>query len=145
MKKWFLASVMVSALINGIVSAGAIAQTPAKNAAAKPAATQNAGKNEPTWQQSEAMQVQLGVRSKFGTTPYEAEFIIHDENGGKFKAKKSVKGDAWGYAIYPDDFSTTAQPGSYKWKCMVSGKEVSSGKFKIKSNGGFGNELKIER
>lgn len=105
---------------------------------------QPADKGAATWQQSAAVNIQLGVRDKLGTLgTYDAEFTVKDDKGGKFKIKRPVKGDAWSYVYFPSDFSASATPGDYHWKCIVGGKEVISGKFKIKSNGGVGNELKI--
>jgi hypothetical protein len=132
------------AIATAILMAGCAAESQPKQSVA-PSQTPPAVSN-PDFEQSEALGVQLGMKSKQASRgQYEAEFIVHGPNDTKFKVKKSGKGDAWVKASFPDEFGAATEPGDYKWKCMVSGKEAVRGKFKIKSNGAPSNELKIER
>lgn len=84
------------------------------------------------WQQSEAASVQLGIRDKYGSLKsYKAVFVVKSENGTEYKVEKNVKDDAWGYAHFPDDFKVSTAPGDYSWNCLVNGKIVVNGNFKL--------------
>ncbi len=85
----------------------------------------------PSWQQSESLNIQLGVRDKNASMEYyEAVFTVRATDGDKdFEARLKIAGDEWGFVNFPDDFSMAVNEGDYEWKCMVSGKEVSGGKF----------------
>jgi hypothetical protein len=85
----------------------------------------------PSWQQSESLNIQLGVRDKNASLEiYEAVFIVHSVAGDNiFEAKIKVKSDDWGFVNFPEDFSVVVTAGDYHWKCMVGEKQVSSGRF----------------
>lgn len=85
----------------------------------------------PSWQQSEALNIQLGVRDKNGSAEsYEAKFIVLKKNGtDKYERIISVKKDDWGFVDFPSDFKSSAEDGEYEWKCYVDSKVVSYGEF----------------
>jgi hypothetical protein len=84
-----------------------------------------------TWQQSQDMNVELGVRDKFGNSvQYEAYFVV-TKDGQFFRKKMLVKKDAWGFVYFPKDFNVNVKPGMYQWKCLVDNKKVASGKFNL--------------
>jgi hypothetical protein len=93
-----------------------------------------------TWQLSESPSIQLGIRDKFGSLEsYRAEFVVSGKDIGKsytYRATKNVSGSEFAYVVFPRDFGENyAFPGNYNWKCVVNGKTVVSGKFKVKLDG----------
>lgn len=85
----------------------------------------------PSWQQSESLDIQLGVRDKNGAAEYyEAMFIVSRKNGNeKYEKNIKVQKDDWGFINFPSDFKSSAEDGEYEWKCLVDGKVVSYGEF----------------
>lgn len=85
----------------------------------------------PSYQQSESINIQLGVRDKNGAAEeYEALFAVSKKNGTeKFEKNIKVKKDDWGFVDFPSDFKSSAEDGEYEWKCFVDGKVVSYGEF----------------
>ncbi|MBU4481035.1 hypothetical protein KKH59_01830 [Patescibacteria group bacterium] len=89
-------------------------------------------KTEISWQKSEGITVQLGVRDKNGELKkYRALFIVRDKNGKEYKLEKDVRGDVWGFVYFPEDFKVYGEPGDYTWKCIVKGKVAASGQFRL--------------
>lgn len=85
--------------------------------------------------QSTAAKIQLGVWDKTGVAKSDkAAFIVTAPNGKTFRAEKDEPLDDWVYATFPDDFSSYPEETdiykTYKWKCIVDGKEVAGGVFK---------------
>jgi len=85
----------------------------------------------PSWQQSESLNIQLGVRDMNASMEYyEAVFTVQSVNDDKiFEAKLKVNSDEWGFVSFPEDFSTSASDGEYEWECTVGDRAVSSGSF----------------
>ena len=83
----------------------------------------------PSWQQSEALNIQLGVRDKNGVAEYYEEvFTVSKKNGTeKFEKNIRVEKYEWGFVYFPLDFKGSAEEGDYEWKCLVDGKVVSYG------------------
>ncbi len=90
----------------------------------------------PSWQQSETLNIQLGVRDRNASMEfYEAVFIVQTKEDEKiFEAKLKVNTDEWGFVSFPEDFSVSAPDGEYEWKCTVEGKKVSSGTFTFRQD-----------
>src|SRR3989338_4847246 len=81
---------------------------------------------KPIWQQSEGVNVEIGIRDKFGSLKgYNALFVVVSPSGKEYRVEKKIADDNWGYAYFPADFKTTEEPGEYSWKCFVNGKEVT--------------------
>jgi hypothetical protein len=88
--------------------------------------------SEPIWQSSQAPVAQLGVRDKLGSLGgYTAAWIVSAPDGTQYQAKKTVKGDDWGYVYFPNDFPALLKSGRYSWKCFVGGHEVIHGSFEF--------------
>jgi len=91
---------------------------------------ENLLENDVLWQQSTAINVQLGIREKFGNLKqYEASFIVTDAKGKEFKLTKKIKSDEWQFVYFPEDFNTDGGKGIYRWKGTVNDKTVIHGKF----------------
>jgi hypothetical protein len=88
-------------------------------------------KQKPNWQASQSVSgVRLGIRDKDGVIePYQALFIVTDNNGKEFKASKRVEKYMMGYVQFPNDFGGYASSGSYMWKCLVNDEIIVEGKF----------------
>jgi hypothetical protein len=90
--------------------------------------------NDPTafWQQSETLNIQLGVRDKNALAEsYNAVFSAENKALGiVYEAKIRVAKDDWGFVYFPQDFPPGVKDGEYVWNCTVNGKIVSSGSFK---------------
>lgn len=85
----------------------------------------------PAWQQSQDATFELGVRDKYGELKeYDAVFIVKI-HGKEYKATRHVKGDGFSMVYFPKDFKATSVPGKYAWECLVGGKVVATGDFKI--------------
>ncbi|MFI4987520.1 MAG: hypothetical protein ACHQF3_08765 [Alphaproteobacteria bacterium] len=89
----------------------------------------------PSWQYSVTPSYRLEVRDKFGDLEqYDATFTVSDGKSGWHKTIH-VKGDAWGSALFPDDFEGDSFANfnnvRYKWQATVAGKVVASGSFKL--------------
>lgn len=88
-----------------------------------------------TFLQSQAAIVRLGVWDKFGKPRnYTATFVVTAPNGKQNKAQKAVAADdVWVYVDFPNEFTGDVPDYStfttYKWKCLVGGKEVATGQF----------------
>jgi hypothetical protein len=74
----------------------------------------------------------IGIRSKFGETPYWATFIVTAPGGRDFSRTIRVVGDAWGHLTYPRDFGAPARPGAYTYVIVVGGKVALSAKFRLR-------------
>lgn len=48
--------------------------------------------------------------------------------------RKEVSDDDWGFVIFPTDFNTNRESGTYSWCCVVNDKSVAGGKFEFKSD-----------
>ena len=84
------------------------------------------------WQQSSSLNIQLGIRDKFGMQgSYEALFVVTDSKGKKSKLTKKVSSDKWQFVSFPEDFDTFAKAGIYSWQGIVNGKTVIDGKFEF--------------
>jgi len=91
---------------------------------------ENQANNDVLWQQSTAINVQLGIREKFGNLKnYEAIFIVTDSKGKEYKLTKKIQSDEWQFVYFPEDFNTDGGKGIYRWKGVVDGKTVIHGKF----------------
>lgn len=90
-----------------------------------------------TWQQSTSIEIQLGVRDKWGDKEYVAEFIVIGPAGKVSSAKIKVETDMFGYVMFPTDFNaSSAAQGNYKWRAIVDGKSVSGGSFTFEGTKG---------
>ncbi len=85
----------------------------------------------PFWQQSETLNIQLGVRDRNGSLEYyDAVFLVQrKDDDTEYKKKLRVKTDEWGFAYFPDDFDVRVSDGEYIWNCTVDGRIVSYGDF----------------
>lgn len=83
------------------------------------------------WQQSLSPVLQLGLRSKFGETPYEAEFVVTGPAGKSWHKRVSVQGDAFARVVFPDDFDGDLTAGKYTWRARVKGMDVVRGVFAV--------------
>ncbi|HXK49087.1 MAG TPA: hypothetical protein PKW56_01335 [Clostridiales bacterium] len=90
----------------------------------------------PSWQQSESLNIQLGVRDRNSSMEYyDAVFRVTDENGrNEYEATVKVASDDWGFVHFPADFSVSALDGTYEWKCFVGDIQVSSGTFTLSAD-----------
>ena len=93
-------------------------------------------KQKPNWQASQSVSgVRLSIREKDGVIePYNAQFIVTDNNGKEFKASKRVEKYIMGYVQFPNDFGGYAPSGSYRWKCLVNDEVIVEGKFDYAHN-----------
>lgn len=83
-----------------------------------------------SWQQSMSPSLELGVRDKYGETPYTAEFVVTDPKGVSTRHKVEVGAGEFGFARFPDDFENgMLMTGKYRWQALVDGKVVTQGKF----------------
>ena len=99
-----------------------------------------------TWQKSESVSVQLGIRDKYRElTKYDALFVVTDSNGKEYKFHQEVSDDNWGYAYFPDDFSVYAKPGKYSWECIVNRDIVASGQFEYRTVDTHCDQVKVFR
>ncbi|MFO7810064.1 MAG: hypothetical protein R6V47_01660 [Candidatus Delongbacteria bacterium] len=85
----------------------------------------------PSWQQSESVNIQLGVRDKNGALEfYDAVFVVTAKKGGKkFEKNIQVKKDKWGFVLFPEDFKAVVKDGDYDWECRVDGNVTAYGRF----------------
>ena len=82
------------------------------------------------WQQSQSIQVQLGVRDKGGTLgTYEARVVVTTPSGAQVEAKLQGHGDDWAYVVFPNDFNTFEQQGDYSWVAVLNGTKIAGGGF----------------
>ena len=93
-------------------------------------------KEKPYWQASQSVAgIRLGIRDKDGVLdPFDAQFIVTDENGKEFKTTKRVEAFMFGYVNFPNDFGGYAPSGNYRWKCIVDDEVVVEGKFQYSSH-----------
>ncbi len=85
----------------------------------------------PSWQGSVSPCVRLGVRDKFGELgSYTAVFAVTAPDGRVYNATKNVKGNDFGYVLFPEDFGASwSRPGAYSYSCKVNGSVSYQGKF----------------
>jgi hypothetical protein len=103
-------------------------------------------KTEISWQQSEGVAVHLGVRDKFGSLKkYNALFVVKDSKGKEYKLEKGIKNDNWGYVSFPDDFDVQSGEGEYTWKCIVGGKVIVGGRFRLSTVNTFCDQATVSR
>lgn len=90
----------------------------------------------PSWQQSESLNIQLGVRDRNASMEYyDAVFKVTDKDGrNEYEATLKVISDEWGFVHFPADFSVSALDGTYEWKCFVGDIQVSSGTFTLSAD-----------
>jgi len=93
-------------------------------------------KEKPNWQASQSVAgVRLGIREKDGVIdPFDATFVVTDENGKEFKVTKRVDTYMFGYVNFPNDFGGYAPSGNYRWKCVVNDEVVVEGRFEYAHN-----------
>ena len=74
--------------------------------------------------------ITLGVRNAWGTSEEAYEFLctVYAPDGSAASASGTIRGDAWSYMRYPDEFAGAgALPGGdYDMVCMVAGQQVSA-------------------
>jgi hypothetical protein len=87
----------------------------------------------PSWQQSEALNIQIGSRDKNGALEtYEAVFTVQMKGSDTiFEARTKSAGDAWAFVSFPENFTPGAKDGEYDWKCEVNGHITASGSFRF--------------
>lgn len=88
----------------------------------------------PIWQQSASAEVELGVRDKYGETPFRVEFVVVGPEGRRETKAITVEGGAFGLVRYPADFEGYLAPGAYRWTARVGGKVVASGRFSFEQD-----------
>lgn len=88
----------------------------------------------PIWQQSASAEVELGVRDKYGETPFSAEFVVVGPEGRRETKTITVEGGAFGFVRYPGDFEGYLAPGAYRWSARVGGKVVADGRFSFEQD-----------
>ena len=82
------------------------------------------------WQQSQSPSLELGIRDKYGETPYTVEFLVTDPKGVVSSRKVEVEAGKFGFARFPEDFDKALLiSGKYRWQAKVDGKVVRKGKF----------------
>ena len=84
---------------------------------------------EPSWQQSEGEQIELGIRDRNPTGEYSVVFVVTGPSGEKFRATRRVIGDQWSHVLFPKDFATDFAPGQYRWSGNVDDKAAVGGRF----------------
>ena len=102
--------------------------------------------SDDVWQHSQAIVVQLGMRSKYGEQfEYPVQFVVTDPTGKTFKVDRVVQGSGdWVFTYFPDNFNTYLKPGDYKWVGLVNGVETATGMFRLSSmEKGYCNRLDI--
>ena len=102
---------------------------------------------ESSWQQSETINIQLGVRDKNSNiAEYKAIFKVTEITTDKIiETTITVKADQWGFANFPEDFGVDALKGDYDWTCTVAGKIVTYGKFNFKKTGNMARVLTYKK
>ena len=100
-----------------------------------------------SWQQSETISIQLGVRDmNSNLTEYKAIFKVTEINLDKaVETTITVKADQWGFVNFPEDFGVDALKGDYDWVCTVDGKIVTYGKFVFKKTGNMARVLTYKK
>src|ERR1051326_5471592 len=83
-----------------------------------------------TWQQSESISVELGVRDKNNELgSFMSLFTVTDPDGSEHSARARVRNGDFSYVTFPSDFDTYEKEGRYSWKCMVASNAVAEGAF----------------
>jgi hypothetical protein len=102
---------------------------------------------ESAWQQSETINIQLGVRDKNSNlAEYKATFKVTETNTDKSaETTISVTADQWGFVNFPEDFGVDALKGDYDWTCTVADKIVTYGKFEFKKTGNMARVLTYKK
>jgi len=102
---------------------------------------------ESSWQQSETINIQLGVRDKNSAFPeYKATFKVTETTTNKsVETTITVQADQWGFVNFPEDFGVDALKGNYDWTCSVAGKIVTYGKFDFKKTGNMARVLTYKK
>ncbi|MGC8879694.1 MAG: protein kinase domain-containing protein [Anaerolineae bacterium] len=74
--------------------------------------------------------VRLGVRNAWGTPDEVYEFLctVYAPEGGAASASGIIRGDAWSYLLYPDEFAgaTASTGGDYTMVCTVAGQQAAA-------------------
>jgi hypothetical protein len=100
-----------------------------------------------SWQLSEAPQMQMGVRDKFGTlNGYDATFTVTSARGEHTKKAVHVNGSDFKYVLFPEDFPNyIEEKGRFSWTCTVRGRIVAHGAFSYIQLPRGGTELVVSR
>lgn len=113
-------------LLISLVALTAFAAVPAAPSAAQ------------TWQYSAqpsnqiGRQFEMGIRSKFGETPYWATFIVTGPTGRAWSRTVRVRADNWGHATFPRDFGARGRAGRYRYVIVVNGRIAISEAFRLR-------------
>lgn len=74
--------------------------------------------------------VRLGVRNVWGAPDEVYEFLctVYAPDGSAADASGIIRGDAWSYLLYPDEFAaaTASTGGDYTMVCTVAGQQVTT-------------------
>ena len=102
---------------------------------------------ESSWQQSETINIQLGVRDKNSNlAEYKATFKVTETTTEKaVETTITVNADQWGFVNFPEDFGVDALKGNYDWTCTVAGRIVTYGKFDFKKTGNMARVLTYKK
>ena len=102
---------------------------------------------ESSWQQSETINIQLGVRDKNSNlAEYKATFKVTETTTEKVvETTITVTADQWGFVNFPEDFGVDALKGDYDWTCTVGENIVSYGKFDFKKTGNMARVLTFKK
>ncbi|MDA3839298.1 MAG: hypothetical protein PF574_10000 [Candidatus Delongbacteria bacterium] len=102
---------------------------------------------ESSWQQSETINIQLGVRDKNSNLEeYKATFKVTETTTEKVvETTITVTADQWGFVNFPEDFGVDALKGDYDWACTVADKIVTYGKFEFKKTGNMARVLTYKK
>lgn len=100
-----------------------------------------------SWQQSETINIQLGVRDmNSNLAEYKATFKVTETNTDKaVETTITVTADQWGFVNFPEDFGVDALKGDYDWTCTVAGEIVTYGKFDFKKTGNMARILTYKK
>ncbi|HLJ56848.1 MAG TPA: hypothetical protein VKT77_17545 [Chthonomonadaceae bacterium] len=100
-----------------------------------------------SWQLSEAPQMQMGVRDKFGTLGgYDATFTVTSARGEHTRKTVHVRGDEFKYVLFPENFPNyIEEKGRFSWTCTVRGRVVVHGAFSYIQLPRGGTELVVPR
>jgi hypothetical protein len=83
-----------------------------------------------TWQQSESVSVELGVRDKSDAlASFMAVFEVTGPDGSVHTARARIRDGDFSYVSFPSDFDTYIIAGRYTWRCLVESNSIASGAF----------------
>jgi hypothetical protein len=100
-----------------------------------------------SWQQSETINIQLGVRDmNSNLAEYKATFKVTETTTDKaVETTITVTADQWGFVNFPEDFGVDALKGDYDWTCTVGEAIVTYGKFDFKKTGNMARVLTYKK